>query len=317
MTQQVTSKAYIRIEVPNSQIRIGTALYQRQVLLIANMATSDFIACLSRKITVALFAIIAFSFVKFSYGQFCLSDEECESFASCCRKRCIYASNCLYQSCSKNSDCSANQACCDSFCVKGSSCLGQFCSTNLDCSEDQTCCNDKCVQGNTCVGQKCIINYDCSVGQTCCTGKCKDGLGCIGEPCLEEYGDCQDLEHCCKGTCSKEDCATSIVFWPYIIVAVAALVIALIITAIMFFRQRQRQLLLMGASVPANILANSTIPSATISVTQCNPLYQPQGPPSYQPTEQPPAYPATPTNQGFGGMNTAPQTDPFASAAER
>ena len=49
-------------------------------------------------------------------------------------------------------------------------------------------------------------------------------------------------------------------------------------------------------------------------VTQCNPLYQPQGPPSDQPTGQPPPYTATPT-EGSIGMH-APKS-PFAAAPHK
>ena len=49
---------------------------------------------------------------------------------------------------------------------------------------------------------------------------------------------------------------------------------------------------------------STNIPQAP--VTQCNPLYQPEGPPSDQPTEQPPPYTTTPTGAASGTY--APQS---------
>ena len=89
----------------------------------------------------------------------------------------------------------------------------------------------------------------------------------------------------------------------------------LIISAVLVYRcRKRRRLLIMGKIISTNNITTNTNMS-TVSVTQCNPLYQPEGPPSDQPTVQPPPYTATPT-EGADGMY-GPQTDSIAIAPSK
>ena len=207
------------------------------------------------------------------FGRSCSRDSDCARSDSCCGKKCVNAPNCLYEQCSTDADCSVNQACCGSFCIEKNSCLGQWCSIDSDCSGfSQSCCGDKCVQGKSCLGQKCAVNGDCSDGQWCCQGTCKKG-------------------HC--PLISPDEL-------PQVIAPTVGVVVFLIVCAVLVYRCRKRQRLLMAANTPTNLITTNTNVS-TVSVTQCNPLYQPEGPPSDQPTVQPPPYTATPT-EGADGM---------------
>ena len=229
-------------------------------------------------------------------GRSCLSDSDCSSYDSCCAKKCVVRLNCAHESCSSNSDCSVNQECCGSFCIQGS-CIGRFCSLDSECSLNQTCCNNECAKGNNCLGRHCSLNSDCSNGQACCNSKCKSGSDCIGESC-SIASDCQVLESCCGGTCER-DCVSQLAILPYIVVPAGALVNFLIVCAIFIYCRRRRRRLLMGANPATNMTTVITrgdgiqVLTEQIStnnpaapVTQCNPLYQPEGPPSDQPTEQ-------------------------------
>ena len=82
--------------------------------------------------------------------------------------------------------------------------------------------------------------------------------------------------------------------------------ITLILSAIVVFRQQQRRLLLVRAPTPT---------AATVSEAHCNPLFEREGPPPYQPSEQPLPFTATPT-QGFDRTNVSSHKDHLASAAE-
>ena len=236
---------------------------------------------------VALFVIITFSFFTGTSGT-------CENLA-----------------CERDPE----MTCCGSLCIYGSSCLGQVCSFDSDCSFNQSCCDDRCVQGKSCLGQRCTLNDHCSEGQSCCGKKCKSGLGCIGEPCQSgRYSDCQYTESCCGGTCSKHECLITTADLPYILVPAVGFVLFLIISAILIYLRYKRRRLQMGAIISTNNITTNTHVS-TASVTQCNPLFQPEGPPSDQPTVPPPPYTATPT-EGAVGMY-AHQTDSFASAQRK
>ena len=209
------------------------------------------------------------------------------------------------------------ETCCGNIektCVSSASCLGQGCSFDSDCSFDQRCCvSSKCVEGNNCLGQSRSSNFDCSSGQVCCNRKCKAGSSCIGESCSSD-GDCLILENCCKGKCSNSDCdLTSFIIGLSVGGGVLAtcVLVASIYGAI---RRRRRLRLLLGTNVTQNItttittredgtevvIGDITTSISSAPVTQCNPIYQPEGPPSDQPRDQPPPYTETPTG-GSGG----------------
>ena len=158
----------------------------------------------------------------------------------------------------------------------------------------------------------------CASGETCCSSKCKKGFDCIGESC-SSYDDCNgEGERCCKGKCSKGECDQVNDLGIIIGSVVGGLVFAICITICSIYgailrRRRLRRLL--ETSITTNITTTVTTrgdgtevitEEITISfgnskpVTQNNPLYQPEGPPSNQPAEQPPPYTETPTG-GPGG----------------
>ena len=100
----------------------------------------------------ALVVLIIISF-RFSviFGQCDRSSSyrDCAPDQVCCRRQCLYSSNCLYLSCSMDSDCSVNEVCCSSKCRSGSDCREDFCRSSNDCSVGQKCCVNTCT------------NYDC------------------------------------------------------------------------------------------------------------------------------------------------------------
>ena len=209
----------------------------------------------------------------------------------------------------------AGLVCCGGRCLFGASCFGRSCSFDSECPFNQSCCDDKCVQGKSCLGQKCKLNDHCSHGQSCCGRKCKGGSGCVGEPC-QSILDCQDTEeYCSEGTCSKDERTLIKAFLPYILALAVGFSIFLIICAVLVYRcRKRRRLLIMGEIISTNNITTNTNMSR-VSVTQCNPLYQPEGPPSDQPTVQPPPYTETPT-EGADGMY-AHQTDSIATAPSK
>ena len=177
-----------------------------------------------------------------------------------------------------------------------------------ECSVNETCCDGKCVQGRSCLGQTCKLNSDCSSSQSCCSWTCKSGRNCIGESCSSE-SDCQGEEKCCRGTCSKGYCVDNSTIIG-LAVCGGFCVICIAIISFARCRSRRRQELME---------LNSNI--ALAPVTQSNPLYQPQGPPSDQQltpnctqSDQPPPYTATPTGESDGLY--APQNS-FAAASRK
>ena len=271
------------------------------------------VARFSSTTNVAIFVIITFSFFIVSSGK---CSQLCESVPDliCCSDRCFRGTSCLYRSCRRDSDCSRSQICCGKKCVYGSNCLYRRCSTDPDCSVNEACCRSLCRLGSSCLGQGCSFDSDCSFNQSCCDYKCVQGQSCLGQKCYVN-DDCSEGQSCCQDTCKKGDCPLiSTADLPSILLPTGGVVIFLIICAILIFRCRQRRRLLMTANIPTNLITTNTHVS-TVSVTQCNPLYQPEGPPSNQPTVQPPPYTATPTG-GADGMY-APQTDSFASGQRK
>ena len=222
-------------------------------------------------------------------------------------------------------------------CVSGHSCIGQSCSYDSDCSFNQTCCRSKCVGGTTCLGRSCSYNSDCSIDEVCCNKKCKAGSDCIGESC-SSYSNCQTGENCCKEKCVKTigGCpipenrdwgliiglsAGGVVF---VCISVASPKLRRIYKRILGARRRRRHFRrLLSANVTQNV--TTTITTAedgtaivteqiTTSVsanpaTQCNTLYQPEGPPSDQQRDQPPPYTEPPSGEADGTY--APQNDSF------
>ena len=269
---------------------------------------AESVSCFSIKKNVALFAFITFLFISVSNG--CYDDSHCSRYEV--------------------------QSCCGGVCVLGRGCVGQFCSLNPHCHHNEICCAHKCVQGNNCLGQNCEFNSeldsDCASGESCCNRTCTSGSNCIGEPCSSD-SDCQISENCCRGTCSKGDCDTK---WIIIGLVVGVFIVCVCIVIIVVVNRRWRQQRRMAANITTNITTTVTTQedgtevlteeiTTSISgapVTQSNPLYQPQGPPSDQPpppnytqSEQPPPYTATPTRES-DGMYNAPHNS-FSTAPGR
>ena len=296
-----------------------------RVIAVHSARSDAFIFCEKSK---AFFALLAFSFI--SVSNACLTVADCYSDQVCCDGDCVDGTSCAGSFCSDDSECSkiAIESCCNSKCVSGSSCLGQQCTIDSDCSVGLVCCGDyKCRK--SCFGKYCNFNSDCPSGESCCSSKCQNG-SC---PC-SNLADCGDLETCCGGICSEKECDKE-AYLAYIVggtVGGVALLVYCPLCILAFCRHRKRR---NGMGViPANITTNITATLTTredgtevyteqvtttigtASVTQCNPLYQPDGPPSDQPppandtqSEPPPSYAAT-----FGGAH-AP--DNSVSAASR
>ena len=290
-------------------------LQDRFLAQVMAAAGTGLVARFSSTANLALFVIVTFSFftvIKGYCGKVC----DIEPELVCCSGRCLRGFSCFGRSCSRDSDCSRSQSCCGKKCAYGSSCLYEQCSTDADCSVNQACCRSLCLKGKSCLGQWCSIDSDCSFNQLCCDRKCVQGkTSCLGQKCTVD-DNCSEGETCCQGTCKKGHCPLiSTADLPPILAVTVGVIAFSIVCAILVYRCRKRRRLLMAANTPTNLITTNTNVS-TVSVTQCNPLYQPEGPPSDQPTVQPPPYTATPT-EGADGMY-APQTDSlFASGQSK
>ena len=288
-------------------------------------ARSD--ASISCEKSQTVLALFVFSFISVSNAcsMTCYSDQVC------CFGDCVDGTSCAGSYCSDNYGCStrAVETCCYSKCVSGSSCLGHQCTFDSDCSAGLVCCGDsKCRK--SCLSEHCDFNSDCSRGQSCCSSKCQNG-SC---PCSID-ADCKDLETCCGGICSKKECGKEADL-AYIVGGSVGGVVLLVccplcITILAFRRHRKRR---NGfAAIPANVTTNITATLTTREdgtevlteqittsigappVTHCNPLYQPDGPPSDQPppanntqSKPPPSYAAT-----FGGTHMAKNSFSYES----
>ena len=157
---------------------------------------------LSNAVVVLLIVSFRFSVIlSFCYGP----SSYCGSGYVCCRNRCVYKSNCLYESCSVDSHCSLNESCCSRMCQYGSNCLGKYCSEESDCSDYEACCSGKCRSGYGCSGQYCSKKSDCSTYEACCSSKCRSGSDCSGKFCGSN-NDCSVGQKCCSNTCSNYAC---------------------------------------------------------------------------------------------------------------
>ena len=255
-------------------------------------------------------------------GYPCFNHQDCSSDESCCfpsgkhSKQCVSGRSCLGKYCDTTyTGCAPGEWCCNRECR--SSCLGQSCGGDYDCSFNQTCCESQCVQGKNCLGKHCSSNYRCARGESCCNSKCKRGFSCIGESCSTD-DDCILLkEHCCKGKCSKDDCVDTVEYIaPAVVLGVFAIFTTICIIYAILRRRRLRRLRETNITTIATTRVDGTrvlteqiitnINSAP--VTQSNPLYQPEGPPS----DQPPPY--TETTTGEPGGIYSHQSDTFAAA---
>ena len=296
------------------------------------------ISCFSSSRNTAFLVVTAFSFITVAEGR-CF---DCNSDQVCCNYDCVDGTSCVGYDCDQDQDCSSYEveSCCkisgevSKQCLSGSTCLGQSCSADADCSFNQTCCDSKCVQGKSCLGRHCFSTSGCASGETCCSSKCKEGYDCLGESC-SSYEDCKgEEEQCCEGKCSKSVCdQDSSVDLPFIIglsVGVGAFTICMLTCIIRTAVLRQRRLRrLLEAGITTNITTTVTTREDgteviteeittnfnSAPVTQSNPLYQPEGPQSDQPAQQPPLYTETPTG-GPGGRDTH-QSDSFAAAPHK
>ncbi|XP_078371298.1 uncharacterized protein LOC144654935 [Oculina patagonica] len=176
------------------------------------------------------------------------------------------------------SGCEDDQICCGEVCIYGSKCSGYSCSSEWDCSTGETCCNNVCVNGTNCLGQYCSSSSDCSSGEDCCSMKCKSGYGCIGQSCSTN-SDCGSTggvyEYCCGGECGYHDCSFDVAVWIILGSIFGTLFLIIMISLCVFFAYRRRR--------PAygRIIEGQRVVSAT-TVTQSNPPYFGEFPPSYQ-----------------------------------
>ena len=193
-------------------------------------------------------------------------------------------------------DCTGfRQVCCGSVCAVGYNCVGRSCRNNLDCSRSrvETCCNNRCVSGSNCLGQSCSSDSDCQ----------------------------DDVESCCKGICTKDDCGLGVdaSMIPFIVGPTVVVVAWIAIIVVVYVVHKKTVNRTSPQSPPPENGRHGRQDQQKLSDASAAPALQsnvPYEPPSDQPPlPPPPPYTATPT-EGSDGMY-APQTDSFASAQSK